>query len=201
MNARTLPQNVTSQSSAYVSPDLAPLPNSWIAKIFAKFEGRYGSLFIDRWKDCNMTNVMETWAEELAGFADQPDRIAYALRALADHKFPPTLPEFIAACRHAPAKDSAPALGYTPTAEDRQRTREAAEAAAKALKPKVSDGIDRHWATHPRSALQLKMIFDAAKRDQRFAPCVAEMVADGICTADGHLLKQYRDRQFFKVAA
>ena len=42
------------------------LPDAWISKIFSKFEARYGSLFIDRWRDCDMANVRETWAEELA---------------------------------------------------------------------------------------------------------------------------------------
>ena len=57
---------------------------------------------------------------------------------------------------------------------------------------KLRDGIDEHWATHPRSAMQLGMIFDAAKRDSRFQPCIDQMVADGICTKGGQLLKAYR---------
>jgi hypothetical protein len=55
----------------------------------------------------------------------------------------------------------------------------------------MRDGIDEHWATHPRSPMHLKFIFDAAKNDARFRPCVAQMVADGICTADGKLLRCY----------
>lgn len=82
-------------------PDV--LPDSWVSKIFARLEGRYGSLFLDRWRGCDMENVRATWAEELGGFRDQPERIAYALKSLADQPFPPTLPEFIAACRRAPA--------------------------------------------------------------------------------------------------
>lgn len=91
------------------------LPENWIKKIFTTFEGRYGTLFKDRWKGCNLDNVMQTWREELAGFADQPERIGHALKSLADEKFPPTLPEFIAACRRAPGKEAA-ALPYKPTA-------------------------------------------------------------------------------------
>lgn len=81
---------------------VSALPDSWIERIFLKLEGRYGSLFLDRWRGCDMANVKATWAEELAGFKDRPEAIAYALRSLADERFPPTLPEFLAACRRAP---------------------------------------------------------------------------------------------------
>lgn len=181
--------------SATSPANVSVLPDKWISKIFAKFEARYGSLFIDRWKDCNMANVRETWAEELANFEDKPECIGHALKVLATSKFPPTLPEFLEACRQAPRKE-APALRYVPTAEDEERARNAAASAAKAIKKFSGDGIDRHWATHPKGVMHLKFIFDAAKRDQRFAPCVAEMVKDGICTDDGHLLKTYRDGQW-----
>lgn len=173
------------------------LPDAWISKIFAKLEGRYGSLFIDRWRGCDMANVRETWAEELGPFRDKPDCIAYALKSLAAQQFPPTLPEFLAACRRAPEKE-VPALPYKPTAEDHERARIAAEKAAQVVK-KISDGIDKHWATHPRSHLQLKAIFEAAANDSRFRPCIEQMVKNGICSADGHLLKQYRDGQWFQV--
>lgn len=175
------------------------LPEAWISKIFAKFEARYGSLFHDRWKGCDLANVKATWAEELAGYCDNPEAIGYALRALAGAKFPPTLPEFIEVCRNAPAKE-VPAIPYKPTAEDVQRARAAAESAARAVKPKINDGIDRHWATHPRSAMQLKMIFEAAENDPRFRPCIAEMVEQGICTADGAMLKSYRDGRWLPTA-
>jgi hypothetical protein len=174
------------------------LPESWVVKIFTTFEGRYGTLFKDRWKGCDLGNVKQTWREELAGFADQPERIGHALKSLADEKFPPTLPEFIAACRRAPAKEI-PALPYKPTVEDEAKAKASIAAAAKALKPKFHDGIDRHWATHPRSEMQLRFIFQAAGNDSRFLPCIAEMVADGICTEDGPLLKMYRNGAWVKA--
>ena len=174
------------------------LPESWIEKIFAKFEARYGSLFLDRWRGCNMENVRDTWAEELANFEDKPECIGHALRSLATSKFPPTLPEFLESCRQAPRKE-APSLRYVPTAEDEERARQAAASAAKVIKKINADGIDTHWATHPRSVMQLKFIFEAAERDQRFRPCIAQMVEQGICTDDGHLLKAYRDGQWWPV--
>lgn len=174
------------------------LPESWIEKIFAKFEARYGSLFLDRWRGCNMANVKDTWAEELANFEDKPECIGYALKVLATSKFPPTLPEFLEACRQAPRKE-APALRYVPTAEDEERARQAAASAAKAIKKINGDGIDEHWATHPRSVAQLRAIVEAADRDQRYKPCIEKMVEQGICTAEGRLLKTYRDGEWWPV--
>lgn len=171
------------------------LPESWIEKIFTRMQGRYGSLFMDRWKGCDLAGVKATWAEELGGFADKPECIKYALQSLADEKFPPTLPEFLAACRRAPVKQ-APALPHKLTAEDHERAKAAVANAAAALKPKFSDGIDQHWATHPRSEMHLRFIFDSASRDTRFQPCIEQMVAKGICTAEGRLLKTYRDGAF-----
>lgn len=174
------------------------LPESWIEKIFSKFEARYGSMFHDRWKGCDLNNVKETWAEELANFADKPECIGHALKVLASAKFPPTLPEFLEACRQAPRKE-VPALRYVPTAADEERTRSAAAAAAKIVKKFNADGIDTHWATHPKSIMHLKFIFDSAARDQRFQPCIAEMVEKGICTENGVLLKTFKDGQWWPV--
>lgn len=185
-------QNATSQANQRA------LPESWIEKIFSKFEARYGSLFLDRWRGCNMANVKDTWAEELANFEDKPECIGYALKVLATSKFPPTLPEFLEACRQAPRKE-APALRYVPTAEDEERARQAAEQAARVIKRRASDGIDTFWATHPRSHMQMKFIRDSAQNDARFRQCIDEMVEKGICTEEGHLLKTYRDGQWWPV--
>lgn len=179
-------QSATSQANQRA------LPEKWVEKIFAKFEARYGSLFLDRWRGCNMANVKDTWAEELANFEDKPECIGYALKVLATSKFPPTLPEFLEACRTAP-RNEVPALRHVPTADDHERASIAAEKAAKAIKKISGDGIDVHWATHPLSAMQLKFIFEAAKRDPLFQPCIDQMVQQGICTAEGQLLKTYRN--------
>lgn len=169
------------------------LPESWVDRIFLKMQGRYGSLFIDRWKGCDMANVKETWAEELGGFRDRPDCIAYALKTLADQQFPPTLPEFLAACRRAPKQDRTPALPHKPTTEERQHQAEMARRIGDAVgADKIRDGIDEHWATHPRSPAHLRLIFDAAKRDPRISKCIEQMVSDGICTANGKLLRSYQ---------
>lgn len=179
------------------------LPASWVEKIFARLLGIYGRQFSDKFSrmvgniDAGMENAKQVWSEELAGFSDHPEAIAHALKNL-DPKFPPSALEFRELCRHAPRKET-PALPYKPTPEDEARAREHINRAASALKNKVKDGIDVHWATHPRSETHLGFIFDAAKKDARFKPCVEQMVADGICTPEGKALKFYRDGQFVKA--
>jgi hypothetical protein len=63
----------------------------------------YGTLFFDKWRDVAPEMLKAAWAEELAGFADRPDAIKYALDLMLESKFPPSLPEFLADCRRAPA--------------------------------------------------------------------------------------------------
>jgi hypothetical protein len=134
-----------------------------------------------------------TSSEKLGGFADQPKAIKAALDACDERPFPPTLPEFLTLCRDAGRRirDDKPALPYRPTAEEEAKAKEAAKKAVAALSGKIENGIDKHWATHPRSAAHLRMIFGAAEKDARFRPCIEEMVGDGICTEDGRLLRRY----------
>ncbi len=173
------------------------LPASWVEKIFARLLGIYGRQFSDKFSrmvgnvDAGMENAKQVWAEELAGFGDQPDAIAYALKNL-DPRFPPSALEFRELCRHAPRKE-APSLPYKPSVEDIERQREMANSASAAVSvAKVKDGIDQSWATHPRSHAHLRAIFSAANSDRRFLPCVQKMVDDGICSADGQAFRFYR---------
>ncbi len=174
------------------------LNETWINRIFARLEGRYGSLFHDRWKGCDLQNVKNTWAEELAPFADQPERIRYALNSLDDSPFPPTLPEFIAACRRAPAKE-APKLTCHPTTKNIERIDELLRKTTEKLKSQKSGDCNTLWATHPRSIQHLKFIFDAAKKNKQYQACIDEMVRNCICTVDGKLLKYWNSSEFVEV--
>ncbi len=176
------------------------LPMSWIDKIFHRLLGVYGAQFkakfsvVENGVDVGLMNAKEVWSEELATFVGFPESIAYALKNLPSERAPNAI-EFRELCRRAPRKE-VPAIEYKPTTEDHERAIKAAESAVAALKPKLSDGIDKHWATHPRTQMHLDFIFGAAKADARFRPCIEKMVADGICTADGKLLKTYRAGEF-----
>lgn len=183
MNARLPTQNATSPGSQSV------LPDAWISKIFAKLEARYGSMFHDRWKGCDLANVKETWAEELGGFAAQPERIAYALKALADHQFPPTLPEFLAACRRAPATERQQALPYRPTEADVERLKSAVSQAAKAVSIDEYDPL--LWAKKPKTQKAMDFVIDGAKRSMALSRIAAEHIQSGVCNEAGKLLKIY----------
>ena len=180
------------------------LPDTWVNKIVIELQGIYGQQFTGKYSkieggiDIGIANFKESLANRLGGFVDHPEAIGYALKNLPVAHCPNVL-EFQAIANLAPKKQ-APAIAYKPTEEDIERAKAATASAVAALKPKVSDGIDRHWATHPRSADQLRLIFEAAAKDHRFRSCISEMVSDGICTEDGLLLKQYQNQQFVSVS-
>lgn len=176
------------------------LPDAWIEKLFQKFEDFYGAKWSAQYGDFPRDRVKRTWAEELSGFADMPGAIAGAISAQKSNPFPPTLPEFLNLCRESAkrlAGSNTPALTHKPTTEELDHQRVMAKRLGDAIGAgKIHDGIDTHWSTHPRSAAHLAFIVDAAKRDQRFVPCIEQMVSDGICTAEGKLLKTYRAGAF-----
>lgn len=177
------------------------LPMPWVDKIFHRLLGVYGAQFkakfsvVENGVDVGLMNAKEVWSEELSTFVGLPESIAYALKNLPSERAPNAV-EFRELCRRAPKKE-APALEYKPTTEEVDHQRAMAKRLGDAIGAgKIHDGIDTHWATHPRSAAHLDFIFDAADRDNRFKACIEQMVSDGICTFDGHLLKTYRDGSF-----
>ena len=79
----------------------AALPMAWVEKIFRKLTLVYGRDFTARWEGQETIHVIEDWAEELAGFVNWPEAIAWALKSLPEGK-PPTVIEFRALCLKAP---------------------------------------------------------------------------------------------------
>ena len=65
------------------------LPLAWVEKVFRKLTVVYGRDFMARWEGQEINDVIEDWAEELAGFVNWPEAIAWALKNLPDSK-PPT---------------------------------------------------------------------------------------------------------------
>lgn len=80
------------------------LPTPWIDRIFDKLTLTYGQAFLRRWADIDINAVKSDWAHELAGFAQHPRAIAFALENLPAER-PPTVLEFRAMARRAPAED------------------------------------------------------------------------------------------------
>ena len=171
------------------------LPDKWVNYIVKELQGAYGQQFagkfskVDSGVDVGIENFKESLATRLGGFIDHPDALRHALDNLPETHCP-NVPEFHRLAQSAQRKTSQ-ALSYTPKPADEEKAKAIIAKAAAEMKPKFSGGIDVHWATHPRSEMQLRFIFDASKHDHRFKPCVAEMSEKGICNADGHLLKKY----------
>lgn len=121
-----------------------PLPASWVDRIFDRMQGLYGSIWVDRWRtgetvdtprgpvDKGVMVAKATWAQELAGFADQPERLMKAIDACGSRPMPPTLPEFRDYARqaHIPAQTALPA----PTSDAERRAANLERAASVSIK-------------------------------------------------------------------
>ena len=97
------------------------LPASWVDRLFARLQGVYGREFTGQFSqfdadgnDVGLMNAKQVWAEELGGFSEHPDALAYALKNLPERC--PNAIRFRDLCRHAPAKD-VPALEHKLTPE------------------------------------------------------------------------------------
>lgn len=133
-----------------------PLPASWVDRIFERLQGLYGSIWVDRWRtgemietprgpvDRGVMQAKATWAQELAGFAEQPERLMKAIEACGSRPMPPTLPEFRDYARqaHLPMQDVLPA----PTPDASRRAANVEKAAA----VKVQEPPGKAWAQRLR---------------------------------------------------
>lgn len=113
-----------------------PLDRRWVENIHARLLVRYGSPWINLYRDIDPKLVISDWAEALNGFG--PEAIRYALGCLPDDA-PPNAAQFAKLCMRGP-QSQAPALTWE-------------KAADAAIVAQVMDGIkpaaDRHrlqWA-------------------------------------------------------
>lgn len=187
-----------------------PLPLSWVAKIFYRMQGRYGSMWVDKWRtgetgangvDAGVANAMEVWAEELSGFADKSECIKYSLDVAAGNKFPPSCPEFLELCRECARRKISDALKLEKkiTPEEREQQKLMADKIAGAVKkPEEFDHLA--WAKKPRSQFALDAIRLEIKNGNRvLVEVVDRLIADGIASRDGKLLKRYDGAMFLNV--
>ena len=142
------------------------LPRAWVERIFLRLQGVYGNQFVGKFangqvidgKDVGYENAMQVWSEELGGFADNPDAIAYALRNLGA-TYAPSVLEFANLCRQAPKK-SLPAL-EAPVA-DPVISKKSLDVAKEA----VHGNKDMHaWAKRPRSQHALNLLLRWCKEN------------------------------------
>lgn len=115
---------MSNEANATLPAKLSVLPNNWIERLFSKMASMYGSLFADRWRDCDLSEVKSVWAEELASFSDHPECYGLALKAMVEEcKFPPTLPEFFALCRKSYSRPQLDAIEYKQSPEEIERNK------------------------------------------------------------------------------
>ena len=115
------------------------LPPAWVDRIFSRLDGVYGGEFAGKFsrvvggRDEGIQAAKATWADELGGYADTPEAIAFALDVRNLPERAPNLVQFLGICKTAPRK-SVQQLAHTPSDEDRSENRERIEAAAQAVK-------------------------------------------------------------------
>ena len=169
-----------------------------IDRLFVRLQGLYGSTFTNKFStgvgrdgiDHGLENAKQVWSEELGGFADNLDAIGYALKN-TDPKFPPTAREFLALCRQAPRKEPLK-LGYTPSAEEVEKSRAMAERLARKVKTRGPDWETDVWAMQPRTVAHFKLILNAIdSQPDRFGKVLEKLVEQGVVSEDGRLLKCY----------
>ncbi len=182
-----------------------------MAKIFQALQGNYGTRFLNQWKtgqtidggehagkDAGLVNAMATWADKLAGFGEQPERIKRALESLPED--PPSLPKFVEMCRAVQPNGEKPALQHKLTPEEIARHKEMSHRVAEAVKPKEFDGL--LWAKRPKSQKAMDFVADGKKHPRRF-PQLAEIfdrhVIDGVCNEAGKLLKRWDGLEWVKA--
>ena len=81
------------------------LPMPWVDKIFMKLTLVYGRDFLARWEGLTIADVKTDWAHEMAGFAENPQAIAFALQNLPNEK-PPNVYQFRSIARSLPVKQT-----------------------------------------------------------------------------------------------
>lgn len=117
-----------------------------VERLFARFAAMYGDAAMKRmWGQQSPEAVKSIWADSLARFDVQA--IMAGLRNLEDagNTFPPSLPEFMAACRRKPEQIPA---AHRPLALPRDRTPEEI-AAGKAIADRIVREVSHRPARDP----------------------------------------------------
>lgn len=102
-----------------------PLSDDAVDRLFSALTLRYGTPFLDRWRDLDLAVVKHDWALELACFAANLQAIRFGLDHLPEK--PPTVMDFKRLCHGMPA--TVEAIRYSgnvrsPTPEERQAMRD-----------------------------------------------------------------------------
>lgn len=126
------------------------LPPAWVDRIFSRLDGVYGGEFVGKFsrvvggRDEGIEAAKATWADELGGFFDMPESIAWALEPRNLPERAPNLVQFLAICKTAPRKN-APKLAHTPSDDDRAENRERIHAIAASVRTKREEKFSSWW--------------------------------------------------------
>jgi len=169
------------------------LPDAWISSLFDRLEAAYGSKWSNMWGNTNLADVKSLWAEKLAGFSDNPKAMAYALNALDEHPFPPTLPEFLKLCRNAPEPHKPALPSPAPNPE---------KVAAFAKDAKVATSAQRDmigWARRPKSSMAFTAALELAKSGEADFAGIIESLRDAGHAVGETLLRRWDGSQWVTV--
>ncbi|RST54120.1 hypothetical protein [Variovorax sp. DXTD-1] len=102
-----------------------PLADEAVDRLFSALVLRYGTPFLDRWRDLDLAVVKHDWALELACFAGNLQALRFGLDHLPEK--PPTVMDFKRLCHAMPA--TVEAVRYSgnvrsPTTAEREAMRE-----------------------------------------------------------------------------
>jgi len=80
-----------------LTQSIPSLPTSWMDRLFQRLSVMYGSKFLDMWANMDIQEVKLAWGEDLAGYT--ADELKRGLEWCKTQAWPPTLPQFMTACR------------------------------------------------------------------------------------------------------
>ena len=140
------------------------LPSPWVDRLFDRLALVYGRSFNARWDGLDLDVVKADWAHELAGFAEKPEPLRWALDHLPAH--PPNVVEFRALARMAPP----PTVKALP--EPKADPQRVAEAMAKvhvaqdlrSPAQKVIDGLLGRHQQHGRLSLAQRQMLASCRK-------------------------------------
>lgn len=126
------------------------LPPAWVDRIFARLDGVYGGEFGRKFsrvvggRDEGIEAAKATWADELGGYADSPEAIAFALDVRNLPEKAPNLVQFLGICKTAPRKQ-APQLEHKATPEELEEQRQRIEEMVRASRAERKESVFTLW--------------------------------------------------------
>ena len=170
----------------------SPLPSHWVDEIFKRFSITWGAqkaraMFsapegmgdATDWAE----DVHKLWSQQLAGFSGRVLRDALQQQIDAGREWPPTLPEFRAAClavRQHEARMEADAEQAGLLEHSRQPLSDDARRTLDALKAGPASADPLFWAKRPKSRRAVEMMVVGCQRDasSKLVPILRALLSD-----------------------